>query len=99
MNYAEYFTGHLRLTILKILLEASAYSANDSILHMAVEGMGLSTTRDRVRTELVWLEEQQLITRGQPHPEVTVACLTQRGHDAASGKTVIPGVQRPSPKG
>jgi Fe2+ or Zn2+ uptake regulation protein len=99
MNYAEYFTGHVRLTILKILLEAPAYSANDSIIHMAVESMGLAATRDRIRTELVWLEEQGLLKRTQPHPDVTVGCITQRGQDVANGMAQCPGVQRPSPKG
>jgi repressor of nif and glnA expression len=98
MSYADYFTAHLRLTILKILLEAPAYRANDSIIDTAVDSMGLNCSRDRVRTELVWLEEQGLVIRNQPHPDVTVACITERGRDVADGTSNCPGVQRPSPK-
>lgn len=98
-NYAEHFTKHLRLTILLILTEASGYSANDSIIATAAEGMGLPTTRDRVRTELVWLEEQGLLGLARPAEGVTVATITQRGLDVAGGRAACPGVQRPSPKG
>jgi hypothetical protein len=99
MSYAEHFTKHLRLSILLILTEAPGYSANDSIVHTAAENMGLPATRDRVRTELVWLEEQGLLSTRRPNETVTVACLTERGRDVAAGLATVPGVQRPSPKG
>lgn len=99
MSYAEHFTKHLRLSILLVLAEAPAYSANDSVVAMAVESMGLAASRDRVRTELVWLEEQGLISCSEPAARVKVATLTERGADVAGGRSTCPGVQRPSPKG
>jgi hypothetical protein len=99
MSYAEHFTRHLRLTLLLILTEAPAYSANDAVLHNSAESMGLTTTRDRIRTELSWLEEQGLISVRRPAEGVAVACLTERGMDVAKGQASVPGVQRPSPKG
>lgn len=97
-NYAEHFTRHLRLTILLVLTEAPAYSANDSILHQAAESMGLATTRDRIRTELAWLEEQGFAEVRRPSPGMAVGCLTERGRDIAAGMATNPGVQRPSPR-
>jgi len=98
-GYAEHFTSHLRLTILLILTEAPGYQANDSIIHTAAEGMGLPATRDRIRTELVWLEEQGLLSTRSPAEGVKVACISERGMDVAMGMASCPGVQRPSPKG
>lgn len=99
MSYAEHFTKHLRLTILLILTEAAGYSANDSIIHTSADSMGLPATRDRVRTELVWLEEQGLLTIRRPAEGVAVACISERGLDVAGGMANCPGVQRPAPKG
>jgi Asp/Glu/hydantoin racemase len=98
-GYAEHFTRHLRLSILLVLTEAPEYSTNDSVISTAVSTMGLSATRDRIRTELVWLEEQSLIVCSAPAPGMTVARLTERGADVAAGRASSPGVQRPSPKG
>jgi hypothetical protein len=98
-SYAEHFTSHIRLTILLILTEAPSYSANDSVLDTAVNGLGLSTTRDRIRTELAWLEEQGLLSRTEPMQGVIVATISPRGKDVAEGRAQCPGVQRPAPKG
>jgi hypothetical protein len=98
-GYAEHFTRHLRLTILLILTEAPGYAANDSVIATSAQGMGLAASRDRVRTELVWLEEQGLLAIAEPSPGVRVATINQRGHDVAGGLASCPGVQRPSPKG
>jgi repressor of nif and glnA expression len=99
MSYAESFTKHLRLTILRILAEAPEYKANDSILDASASDMGLPCTRDRIRTELVWLEEQGLVRVSRPVDGITVGCITDRGHDVAIGQATNPGVQRPSPQG
>jgi hypothetical protein len=99
VNYAEHFTSHLRLSILRVLTEAPEYSANDSVINTVAGSMGLPTTRDRIRTELTWLEEQGMVTLSRPAEGVTVACLTERGADVATGRAKVPGIQRPSPKG
>lgn len=88
---------HLRLTILRLLTEQPSYSANDSVLTMATEAMGLHCTRDQMRGHLTWLAEQRLITTFKPTPMLTVAELTERGNDVAAGRSIVAGVQRPSP--
>ncbi|MFD3263345.1 VpaChn25_0724 family phage protein [Phenylobacterium ferrooxidans] len=98
MNYAAHFSEHLRLAILKVLNTAPACRANSSILHSAVDELGLTATRDQVKTELAWLAEQRLLTNVAAG-DLVVATLTERGCDVADGRTVTPGVRRPTPRG
>lgn len=99
MSYADHFASHLRLTLLRILAEAPQFKANSSLLCDAADSVGVSASRDRVKTELAWLAEQQLVTIVQPTSGLLVATLTERGADVASGRSSAPGVQRPSPRG
>lgn len=98
-EYSVVHDGHVRLAALRLLDGQPTYSANDSILCQAVNAMGLSCTRDQMRGHLVWMEEQRLITRQEVLPTVVVATLTERGADVANGRSIVPGVQRPSPRG
>lgn len=98
MNYPEHFSRHLRIAILRVLHTAPACRANSSILHSAVPDLGLTATRDQIKTELAWLAEQGLLTATDAGA-IVVATLTERGIDVAEGATIVPGVQRPSPRG
>lgn len=97
MSYAEFHFQHVRLTILRLLAEAPGYAANDSVLTDAVNAMGLVCTRDQLRTNLAWLEEQRLLTQVHATASLTVSTITERGIDVARGRSVVAGVQRPSP--
>lgn len=98
MSYLEdAFLPHLRLTILRLLSQAPAYSANSSILHQAAGSLGLNATRDQVRSEIAWLAEQRLVKSTEPSPGLFVATLAERGLDVQAGLAEVPGVQRPSP--
>lgn len=92
------FSEHLRLTLLRLLSGAPGYTANSSILHSAVADFGFSASRDQVRTELAWLEEQGCL-RTKPVETLVVATLTERGMDCAEGRCRIPGIQPPAPRG
>lgn len=89
------FTEHLRLSILRLLEGAPAYRANSSIIHGEVNRFGLAASRDQVKTELSWLAEQALV-RAETVGDMVVAELTDRGVDVATGRAVVPGVQRPA---
>jgi Fe2+ or Zn2+ uptake regulation protein len=94
----DHWKGHLRLTLLRILMVAPGYTANSSILTTSAHGeAGFVVSRDQVRTELSWLAEQSLITTTEVIDGLVVATLTERGGDVASGRAVVPGVQRPNP--
>ncbi|MDB5432410.1 MAG: hypothetical protein JWP35_3526 [Caulobacter sp.] len=98
MSYRDHFVQHLRLTVLRLLEVAPSCRANDSLLRDAAEGYGLSATRDQVRTEITWLNEQGLVTT-EELGSLLLATLTSRGDDVAKGRATAPGVQRPSPGG
>jgi hypothetical protein len=94
--YAKTVTEHLRITLLRLLLEAPAYTLNESLLTDLTESYGFTPSRDRTRTELAWLNEQGLVALGGPEHCMT-ARLTTRGADVAQGRTTVPGVKRPEP--
>lgn len=99
MNYREHLASHLRLTILRVLAEAPGCKANSSILFNAADALGVPATRDQVRAEIAWLEEQRLVTSEEAMPGLVVATATERGLDVAAGRATHPGVQRPTPRG
>lgn len=97
MSYSDFHFQHVRLTILRLLVEAPGYSANDSVLTDAVNAMGLMCTRDQMRTNLTWLQEQQLVTLMKPAATLTVATVLERGAEVVAGRAIVDGVKRPSP--
>jgi Fe2+ or Zn2+ uptake regulation protein len=96
-NFYDYTMGHARLAILRALTEAVQHSTNDSILAMLMEQLGLPVTRDQLRGQLGWLEEQGLVRLMRPADSLVVVTLRERGADVALGRAVVDGVQRPSP--
>ena len=50
-----------RLVILRSLNEMAGYEANESIINQCLEQYAHNVSRDVVRSELAWLEEQQLV--------------------------------------
>jgi hypothetical protein len=101
MSFAEIATHHRRLVILRLLGEAPENTANDSILHAGLSELGHACSRDQVRGDLAWLDEQGLVgvedVKGFAS-HIQVARLTERGDDVQAGRTTVPGVKRPSPR-
>lgn len=97
MSYNQHFARHLRLGILRLLAESPGYALNSSIMTDALDSIGLAASRDQVKVEIAWLAEQGLAT-AEELPGLVVAKLTERGHDVATGRASVPGVQRPAPK-
>jgi Fe2+ or Zn2+ uptake regulation protein len=95
-SYFDYAMGHVRLAVLRALTEAPTHSANDSVLSTAMGELGLPVTRDQLRTQLGWLEEQQLVRLHRPKDTMIVATLRERGAEVALGRACVEGVQRPS---
>ncbi|WP_298438022.1 ArsR family transcriptional regulator [Geobacter sp.] len=98
MSFRELVIADIRLVILRALEQDLGYSHNESILHSVLEKFGHKCSRDQVRTELAWLQEQGLVTL-ETVADIFVATITQRGADVATGRTVVPGVKRPNPRG
>jgi len=98
MSFQARITEDQRLVILRALAEDSAgYELNESILHTILADFGHKCSRDKVKTELQWLQEQGLITTSTAAACI-IARLTSRGLDVAQGNTTVPGVKRPSPR-
>jgi len=95
-SYEKTVREHLRVTLLRLLTEQPDYRLNESLLADLSEHYGFNPSRDRIRTELSWLEEQGLLT--VEADGIWVAALTQRGCDAAGGRITVPGVKRPTPR-
>lgn len=98
MDFAERTEQHRRLAILRLLAEAPGFTINDSIITDALNGLGIASSRDQIRTALGWLTEQSLLTQ-ESAGGLMVATLSQRGGDVAAGRAQVPGVQQPSPGG
>jgi hypothetical protein len=99
MSYSDVVNADIRLVCLRFLMEADGdYRLNSSILHKLLDmKAGYTTPRDKMVTELFWLQEQGLITL-EESGNIYIAMLTQRGLDVANGSARIPGVARPSPR-
>ncbi len=86
---------HQRICLLRFLAEAPGMDLNESILQDGLTEFALDSSRDNLRTQLAWLNEQQLITL-ESVGSTQIAKLTERGLDVANGKALVPGVKRPS---
>ncbi len=97
-DYAETtLRQHRRLAILRHLAEIPEYTGNASILQDVLLGVGVSTTRDQVITELHWLREQGMVSL-VAHEDFVVVTATHRGVEIAKGVATHPDVRRPSPR-
>ncbi|MEX7005730.1 ArsR family transcriptional regulator [Pseudomonas aeruginosa] len=95
-NYSGFISQDRRLVILRILAEMPTYQANSSVLHTVLSQWGHDPSRDQVKGELRWLEEQQLVKiEDVSNGAVLVAKLTERGADVAAGRARVDGVKRP----
>ena len=94
MSYAQYLREDQRLVILRTLNEMPSYTANSSVLHGLLQRYGHNPSRDQVKTELRWLEEQGLVTIDDIS-DVLIARITERGTDVAAARVVVPGVKKP----
>ena len=95
MPYTAIAQDDQRLVILRHL-DDSTGSANDSVLQKVLGTWGHHISRDKVKTHLYWLNEQELITI-ETVMSTDVATLTGRGHDVANGRAKVPGVGMPRP--
>lgn len=94
MSLAETLSEHRRLSILKHLQGVSAYTANASILTDVCNGVGVTSTRAQIETDIRWLEEVGLVTT-ETSGDFIVVAATERGVEVALGRAFVDGVKRP----
>lgn len=97
MSFSRLQTEHLRLTILSLLKQVPTYELQEEILRWGVNEMGCPASRDALRVQFAWMEEQGLLAVHEL-AGVKLAKLTNRGLDVAAGLALTPGVARPAPE-
>lgn len=95
-GYLELLAEQRRYRVLSFLNDSDAYRANEVLLKSVLNGMGIPTSSDRLRTDLVWLEQQGLL-RLSPVDDLLIVEITSSGQDVAEGVVRLPGVKRPGP--
>lgn len=95
MSYHAVLQEDQRLVIVRSLRDMNG-AANESILQTVLQGYGHSISRDKVKTEIRWLEEQGMLTT-QSLNGILVCKITQRGLDVAQGHAQVDGIKRPAP--
>ena len=93
-TFEERLTEDRRLMILRILQQMPANRSNSSVIADSMSLWGHHLSRDYVRTQLRWLEEQELMSV-ENVGGVLVVNLAERGHDVATGAAVVDGVKKP----
>ena len=96
-DYATLLRQDRRLSILRTLQGADGETANDSMVTRMVNLYGVTSSRDQVRTEFVWLREQGLIVV-ETIADTMVATVIERGLEIASGRITHPEITRPTRK-
>ncbi len=94
MALKQLIAEHQRLVILRMLSDVPGYDLNESILQDGLSAYGLDISRDGLKTQLAWLEEQDLITIDKVG-STQKAMLKARGQDVATGHAHVPGIKRP----
>ncbi len=98
MGYREFIEENVRLVILKSLATEVDYALNEHILLAALEAFGHHKTRDYLRNQLRWLENEVGAVSLKEAGSVLVATITSAGLDHVARRTALEGVQRPSPE-
>ena len=97
MSLRDLLEEDRRLVILRSLVDVGG-EANESILNDCLDAYGHRVSRDQVRAQLAWLQEQGIVTI-EMVGSYMVATLTGRGQDVAEGRCVVPGIKKPRDRG
>lgn len=92
--YERFQTEDRRLMILMILADSDGYACNEYLLRQILEVQGHAVSKDRLRTDLGWLQEQGFI-KVKLIGETDIATINDRGVDVSKGRTIVAGVKRP----
>lgn len=85
-----------RLRVLQILEEMPGCLCNVESLQKLLELFGHVASRDVIRADMVWLDEQGLAQVFRERKWFTLK-LIERGFEVADGRADHPGVARPTP--
>lgn len=84
-------TEDRRLALLKLLTACPGNIVNCNVLRAGALLHGHSISTDRLRVDVAWLEEMELVSVQETDLAVLVT-LTERGSEVAAGVVRVPGV-------
>ncbi|TCT39611.1 VpaChn25_0724 family phage protein [Martelella mediterranea] len=96
MNFEEISTRDARLIMLKGLAGEVDGALNETLLTAVLRTFGHNRSRDYVRTQIRKLEELGAVTVTEAG-SVLIASITRAGLDHVERRSIIEGVDRPSP--
>jgi hypothetical protein len=95
-QYADFQAECRRLAILVILGEAAAYTQDEVVLRVRLQGRGHPVSVQALRDDLKLLRDLDCVRLETPGG-VWLATLTRTGDDVARGLAEVDGVARPVP--
>lgn len=96
MNFDEYLARDARLIILRGLAAETDGTMNETLLTMLLRTFGHNRSRDYVRTQIRKMEELGAV-RVTEAGSVLIASITRTGIDHVERRSIIEGIDRPSP--
>jgi hypothetical protein len=94
-DFKEHLAKDRRLCILRVLTETGG-SANDSVLHTALEAFGFRRhPRTTIHEDVRFLKSIGLVI-DEWVKTVQIVSITARGVDVAEGREAVEGVKKPS---
>ena len=94
-DFKEHLAKDRRLCILRVLTETGG-TANDSVLHTALEAFGFRRhPRSVVHEDIRFLKSVGLVIEEWVR-SVQIVTITTRGVDVAEGREIVEGVKKPS---
>ncbi|KGE00989.1 hypothetical protein [Rhizobium sp. YS-1r] len=97
ISFEEHAARDARLVILKGLNEQTDGRLNEVLLTGLLETFGHNRSREWVRTQLLKLKELGAVTLVEAG-SVFVASITRAGVDHVQRRSIIEGINRPSPE-
>ena len=100
MSLHDILAADRRLVILCFLEEDAHYRINEDVLKSGLDYRGHAMSRDQVRGEIIWLEQNGLVEitpLKTSSRELWLVTASEKGVDVARGLP-YPGVARPAPK-
>ncbi len=96
MTYEEYTIEDIRLIILRALADEDNGTMHDGRLEFELRRFGYNKTRDFIRNQLLWLQDEVGAVRTSEAGSVMIATLRKAGRAHVDRARFLPGVKRPS---
>ncbi len=95
-DYKKWVDENIRLIILKDLADPqSGGSTNTFLIQKSLERFSYRKSRDYIRNQLIWMEENAGAVKTRTEGTETSAIITRTGRDHVEGRQHLAGIQSP----